>query len=147
MKPVLSTPAKPWLDLAPPARRSLISLTPLIDVVFILLVFFMLAASFHDWRAIDLGAPAKTASQKPPSLEKSVLIEVRANDLRVSGETVSLQGLKAKLSPLLSNSKAPRIFIRPDRGVALQQAVRVLDLLSEIGATKVSMIRGRERNP
>ena len=32
----------------------LISLTPLIDVVFILLVFFMLASSFLDWRSIDL---------------------------------------------------------------------------------------------
>ena len=40
-------------------RRALIGLTPLIDVVFILLVFFMLASSFLDWRAIDLTAPAR----------------------------------------------------------------------------------------
>ena len=43
-------------------RRPLISLTPLIDVVFILLVFFMLASSFLDWRSIDLNAPAQAAA-------------------------------------------------------------------------------------
>lgn len=38
-----------------PRRRPSINLTPLVDVVFILLVFFMLAFSFMEWRAIDLN--------------------------------------------------------------------------------------------
>ncbi|MGK0476314.1 MAG: biopolymer transport protein ExbD, partial [Oleispira sp.] len=38
-----------------PKQRNLISLTPLIDVVFILLVFFMLTSSFVEWKFIDLG--------------------------------------------------------------------------------------------
>ena len=46
------------LAAAAQKKRPLISLTPLIDVVFILLVFFMLASSFLDWRSIDLSTPA-----------------------------------------------------------------------------------------
>jgi biopolymer transport protein ExbD len=43
----------------------LISLTPLIDVVFILLIFFMLAASFLDWRAVDLNVTTGVNSATP----------------------------------------------------------------------------------
>ncbi|OOC09384.1 ExbD/TolR family protein, partial [Thioalkalivibrio halophilus] len=50
---------QPTLDTGRPRRRNLISLTPLIDVVFILLVFFMLASSFLDWRAVELEASMK----------------------------------------------------------------------------------------
>ncbi len=45
-------------------RRALISLTPLIDVVFILLVFFMLPSSFLDWRAIDLDPPGQAQQRR-----------------------------------------------------------------------------------
>ncbi|MBO8087018.1 MAG: biopolymer transporter ExbD, partial [Marichromatium sp.] len=44
------------LDLARRVRRNPISLTPLIDVVFILLLFFMLASHFDQWRALALDA-------------------------------------------------------------------------------------------
>ena len=54
-----SLPAMPLFRVLPNSRRrALISLTPLIDMVFILMVFFMLASSFQTWRAI-----AVTASQ------------------------------------------------------------------------------------
>ena len=44
-------------------RRSLISLTPLIDVVFILLIFFMLASSFSTEEAIELSMPGSGAAE------------------------------------------------------------------------------------
>ena len=65
-------------------RRPLISLTPLIDVVFILLVFFMLASSFLDWRSIDLNAPAQAAAG--PAIEGALLVEIHPDRLLLSGE-------------------------------------------------------------
>ena len=53
-----------------PSRRRLISLTPLIDVVFILLIFFMLASSFLDWRAIGLDAPADATAGAAGELDR-----------------------------------------------------------------------------
>jgi biopolymer transport protein ExbD len=50
LNPDLCNP--PRLAAKQPPRRAVVSLTPLIDVVFILLVFFMLASSFVKWRAI-----------------------------------------------------------------------------------------------
>ena len=45
-----------------PVHRRAISLTPLIDVVFILLLFFMLSSTFIQWRQIDVSAPTEASS-------------------------------------------------------------------------------------
>ncbi|MDP7242489.1 MAG: biopolymer transporter ExbD, partial [Rhodospirillales bacterium] len=70
----------------------LISLTPLIDVVFILLVFFMLASSFLDWRSIDLTVSSGVG--EATSDKRAILISLRSDgSIVVGSEPVSKQGL------------------------------------------------------
>ncbi|MDA1091624.1 MAG: biopolymer transporter ExbD [Proteobacteria bacterium] len=120
----------------------LISLTPLIDVVFILLVFFMLASSFLDWRAIDLsvssGAGAAASSQR------AILISLRSDgSIAVGATPVATQSLQSVIAAKLKGNRAQRIVIRSDPGVQLQRAVDTLDLVRRIGATNVSLSRKR----
>ena len=124
-------------------RRSLISLTPLIDVVFILLVFFMLASSFLDWRSITLAAPSAEASAAP--MEGAVLVEIRPSGLRLAGRTLSLDALEAGLRARLAEKPDQAVFVKPAAGIPLQDAVAVLDRLSAAGVTKLSLIRDRAR--
>lgn len=121
--------------------RPLISLTPLIDVVFILLVFFMLASSFLDWRAISLDAPATAAAGA--SMEGALLIEVRADGLRLGGETLSLDALAGRAARQLEKKPDRRVLIRPDTGVDVQRVVAVLDRLAAAGVGNMSLIRDR----
>src|SRR3546814_1065083 len=72
-------------------RRASISLTPLIDVVFILLIFFMLASSFLDERAIEIDSPA--AALGGTSLEGALFVELRGDGLRSEEHTSELQSL------------------------------------------------------
>jgi biopolymer transport protein ExbD len=118
----------------------LISLTPLIDVVFILLVFFMLASSFLDWRAIDLDTPAQTASQT--SLEGAILVEVRRDGLRLSGRSVDRAQLASQVAERLETRPDRPVLVKPADGVVLQEAVDVLDRLTAAGVTELSLIRG-----
>lgn len=120
-------------------RRPLISLTPLIDVVFILLVFFMLASSFLDWRAVDLNAPAEAKARG--SMTGALLVEVRADGLRLSGEMVSLDTLAARVGARLAQKPDQRVLIKPAAGVVLQETVHVLDRLAAAGVTDLSLIR------
>lgn len=129
----------PRLAVRPAGRRPLISLTPLIDVVFILLVFFMLASSFLDWRAIDLDAPATPGIAA--SAEGAILIEVRPNGLRFAGRTVGLEDLAGRISRRLAERPDQRILVRPARGVALQDAIAVLDRMSRAGAARITLVR------
>lgn len=120
-------------------RRSLISLTPLIDVVFILLIFFMLASSFMEWRSIQLIAPAPAATGS--AWERALLVEIRPNGLRLSGEAVSLEMLAARVGERVAAKADQRVLVRPSPGVPLQAAVDVLDRLAAVGAVKLSLIR------
>ncbi|MEX0923991.1 MAG: biopolymer transporter ExbD [Rhodovibrionaceae bacterium] len=128
---------------SPPRRRALISLTPLIDVVFILLVFFMLASSFLDWRSIALNAPAQTA--EGVSMDGALLVEVRQLGLRLSGESLSLDELQLRLRARLAEDPDRPVLVRPASEVTLQQVVRVLDAVKEAGVVELSLIRGAGR--
>ena len=120
----------------------LISLTPLIDVVFILLVFFMLASSFLDWRSVDLtvssGLGAATSAQR------AILISLRSDGtVAVGSKPVAKQTLRSVMTEKLAENREQRIVIQSDPGVSLQRAVDTLDLVRTIGATDVSLSRKR----
>lgn len=123
-------------------RRAVISLTPLIDVVFILLIFFMLASSFLDWRAIDLAAPGRAAAGS--SMDGALLVEVRPQDLRLSGQQVSLDQLADRIQSRLTERPDQKVLVKPAAGVALQRAIDVLDRLAGAGVSDLSLIRAAD---
>ena len=125
-------------------RRTLISLTPLIDVVFILLVFFMLASSLQDWRAIELVTPARAEVPGVP-MEGALLIEVRPDGLRLSAEPVSLDELLDRVGRRVTGQPDVRVLVKPAHGVVLQETVRVLDALAATGVTGLSLMRDPDR--
>ncbi|MDH3282469.1 MAG: biopolymer transporter ExbD [Gammaproteobacteria bacterium] len=121
-------------------RRPIIGLTPLIDVVFILLIFFMLASSFLDWRAIPLEVPR--AGLEPSSEVPGILVRIaRGGEIDLNGIPVTSGGLARQLARLLQSSPNVRVLVQPQAGVPLQQVVRVLDDLSGAGARHVSLVR------
>lgn len=119
-------------------RRSLISLTPLIDVVFILLIFFMLASSFSTDQAIQLAMPAagSTEGALPGSL-----VRVKRDGLDLNGEPLNLDELYTRAQRLARAPGGRQFLVQPDRGVPLQRLVAVLDVLEQSGAPSVSLVR------
>lgn len=121
-------------------RRALVSLTPLIDVVFILLVFFMLASSFLDWRAIDLTPPGE-AAKTTATQSVSMLIDVTEDGLRLGGQAVELAVLLTQVQQELTDKADRPVVVRPQAGVSLQEVITLLDRLAAIGVTKLSLNR------
>lgn len=125
-------------------RRPLVSLTPLIDVVFILLVFFMLASSFLDWRAIDVSAGA--GGTAAPSPRGALLVELRADGgLRLGGESLSADALSERIAARLARNPDQRVLVKPRPGVPLQNAIDLLERLTGAGVRDVSFIRDGAR--
>lgn len=122
-------------------RKHSISLTPLIDVVFILLVFFMLATSFTDWRPITLatGTSDAAASDKPPAV-------VRVD----SGGVLSYDGeryddarrLAQRLNTARKNDDVSAVIVQPDAEATLDVTVAALDALSGAGVAPMSLATG-----
>jgi len=123
-------------------RRPGIGLTPLIDVVFILLVFFMLASSFTDWRTISLAPP--TGASAEATMEGAYLIEIREDNVRLAGQVVPLEAMAAELARAVAEGDSARVLLKPEAGVPLQRAITVLETLTARGIQDIRFVRAPE---
>jgi len=116
----------------------MIGLTPLIDVVFILLIFFMLASSFLDWKGFEMSVAVTDGKSTSQSDVRPVTINVDANGkLSLNGEAVSLSALAPML--VRDHASAP-VRLRPINGANLQHLIEVMDALGRGGVTDVDLV-------
>jgi len=122
----------------PPSTKPLISLTPLIDVVFILLIFFMLASSFLDWRTIEMTV--STAGEKSQSTDLPPLIVKTFQDgtVELDGGKHSVLNFVKKLKEEDTDLDQKTILLKPQEEVSLQTSVNILQSFIQSGITKVS---------
>jgi len=104
-----------------------LDLTPLIDVVFILIIFFLVTSSFKQKDfALNLTLPDAKASQIKIKKEQ-INIEVNEKDLSYMGNKITFLQLQAKLEKI-KNQKSP-IIVKIDKKVRYDRVIEVLDLL------------------
>lgn len=112
--------------------------TPLIDVVFILLIFFMVTSVFKkDELALVLDLPTSNASSKEVSKDE-VSIELSSNSIAYKGKIVSLSQLENKLS--LITQKDNSIIFRIDKKVPYEKVVEILDILQKYDLHNLALI-------
>ncbi len=118
-------------------RRAL-RLAPLVDVVFLLLVFFMLVARLERHQAIVVEPPAEAGAG---SLRGSVLVRLGADGgVDLNGRPLPLEALPRALAPLLRREPEPAVLVQPSPTAALQSLVRVIDVLTGAGAERVTLV-------
>jgi biopolymer transport protein ExbD len=112
-----------------------LNLTPLIDVVFLLLIFFLVATRFaQDDRELPVQLPS-AASAVPMTMEPNELVvNVDASgDYMVRGERTSLQRIEGILTQAVANNPVNQmVIIRGDKNVAFQSIVAVMDLCTKV---------------
>lgn len=121
---------------AQPQPRRRPSLTPMIDVVFLLLVFFMLAARFGQEGALDLRIAGAATSewQGPPRL-----VRIAAEGLFINGQPTTPSALEQSLSRLTETASDP-ILLRADEGVGLQRLLDVMAGLEAAGFANLVLV-------
>ena len=132
-------PPPSLLASRPARRRTVIGLTPLIDIVFILIVFFMLASSFFSWRSVLLDAPVRPGGAS--AMNGALLVELRPDGLRLSGEAVTADQLVSRLSARLVRKPGQRVLVKPAVGVSVQDVVSLVDRLAAAGVSGLSLVR------
>ncbi len=118
--------------------HSHLDMAPLIDVVFLLLVFFMLTSTFLVPEAIELELPtSKTASN---SEQLPIVISSDASgQLRLNGEAVDLAKLAETLRPLLENEPEQGITLRSDRQTPLSRLLKIMDEIRAAGGRNIAL--------
>jgi len=120
------------------ALRSL-SLTPLIDVIFMLLLFFMLATNFERWRSVQVQAPAASAPAQPSTQQKNVWIRVGQNRLELAGVKIPLNQLGASVQRAQSGSPDATVVVLTEPAVQTQRLIDVLDALRLAGVSQPTL--------
>ena len=121
------------------SRPQQLNLTPLIDIVFLLLVFFiyaMLSMAVH--RSLPVQLPSSSSARIDKS--EQVSITVRSDGaVYVDKEPVSLEILARVLTERTAASQSPRVLLFGDRNVSYQRLFSVLDRIQEAGISQVSL--------
>lgn len=120
-----------------------IGLTPLIDVVFILLLFFMLASSLADWRVLEVVMPeARPQATPPPSstVRNLVVVAVAADGaLSIDDEAVTPESLAQRLTARAAADPTLRVHVRPVEAAPMQAVVSALEAAGQSGAASVEV--------
>lgn len=116
------------------------NLTPLIDIVFLLLVFFMLTSHFVQDQAIDIDLPVADSGM---AVEEENLLELVINaegQFLIDDHFVTAESLEGVLREKLRDRSDKQLRVRGDRGAPLGQAVTVLDAARKAGASGVDIV-------
>ena len=122
-----------------------INLTPLIDVVFLLLIFFMVSTTFDTTSQLKIKLPEANQSQTPETaLKISLMIDAKGNYFVNSRELTNNKSatLKAALERSLINGKIP-VVIQSDAASPVQSLVTAMDVVGQLGLPQVSIATTR----
>lgn len=118
-------------------RRARVDMSPLIDIVFLLLIFFAVTTTFLEQSAMDLELPESSTSEAMQSTR--IVVEITASgEIRLQGEAVTVEQLEARIGDL-SEEERERITVRADSSIELGLAVKVIDALRNGGAGGITL--------
>ena len=115
--------------------RVSIELMPLIDMVFLLLIFFLVATTFHqEEREMQIALPyASSAGPINASLREIIINVDQEGEIIVGGRTVSADELRELVEGRVKLNPEQKVAVRGDRGTAYANVVRVLDICKAAG--------------
>lgn len=125
-------------------RESLgLDLTPVIDVIFILLIFFIVTSVFKkEELALILDLPTSNAKEMEVKQDQ-VFIELNQNKLAIKGIEVSFESLEDNLKQIKDKNKP--VIVKIDKKVEYQRVVKVLDLLQKYDLTNLALVTNEEK--
>jgi biopolymer transport protein ExbD len=121
-------------------KRFRLDITPLIDVVFLLLIFFMLTFSVQG-QGIDINFPGESTAASEETETPLILKVNEKGFVSINDERIDFEFLVSKLEIKLSPRKDKSLMVEVHKKVPYDLFVRVLDLAKKSGAENFSIIR------
>ncbi|UWQ26958.1 biopolymer transporter ExbD (plasmid) [Leisingera aquaemixtae] len=131
------------MTLNRPARpRALISLVPMIDVMLILLVFFMVTSTYLNLDMIPAVKPSEGAAGTPQSPAGTLMIRLGADGVPVlRGTALDAETLQAALAAAVAGEPLTQVVILPSGAAQTQALITVMDSAALAGVTRLRVLR------
>ncbi len=126
-------------DSSDRGTMSQINVTPLVDVMLVLLVIFMVTAPMMQ-QGVQVNLP-KSQAKALPSQEEAVIVSVdRGNKLFINKDEVAPGDLQARLSTLFANRTKKEVFLKADKDVPYGEVVKIMAEIKGAGIERLGMV-------
>ncbi len=129
---------KPFQAIGQQEEENEINITPMLDVVFIMLIFFIVTASFVKETGIDVNRPdAQTAV---PKEKANILIAIGPNgDIWIDRRRIDIRAVRANIERLKAENPQGSVVIQADKKAVTETLIAVMDAARQAGVYNVSI--------
>jgi len=125
-------------------RKVIINITSLIDVLFLLLIFFMVSSTFVEQPGMKLELPESKSSSTEKI--KELILEINSDQsMALNEEAVTIENLEEKFKSLLPSLEEKSLVLKADRNVPHGTVVKVMDMAKLSGLEKLIIATQVER--
>ncbi len=120
-----------------------VNVTPMLDVVFIMLIFFIVTASFVKESGLDINRPdGQTQNDEDDKDKKSILVQINGQDqIRVGPRVVDLRAVRPNIENLLAEDPNKSVIVRVDENASNGVFVTVWDQAKQAGAANPVLVQ------
>ena len=125
----------------PRSRATNLSLTSMLDVIFLLLCFFVTSSVFSQWESeISIRLPEAKNSEDPDRLPGEIIANVtKEGNVRINGMQISLTELESRLEKIAKFYPGQAVIIRADKDVKYENLIKVVDACRAAGVWNFSL--------
>ncbi len=118
-----------------------INMTPMLDIVFIMLIFFIVTATFIKESGIDMNKPDNTQEQEQDDENKSILITIDNNNvIRINQRRVDIRQVRANIQRLYAENPEAAVVIRPSARTYTGIVVEIYDQAKSADVEAVAVV-------
>ncbi len=128
--------------MAAPRRKGVmaeINVTPLVDVVLVLLIIFMVTAPMMQ-QGLDVNLPKASAKALPAEEEKMIVTITKKQEVYLNKTKFAVNDLRPKLQAIYADRTRKEIFLKADRDVSYGFVVQVMAEIKKAGIEKLGMV-------
>ena len=118
-------------------------MTPLIDCVFLLLIFFMVTTVFLQTKGLEVDMPADSQAEEEKKKDVNVAID-QFGKIQIGGQDVLREELKEKLGEAVEEANNENIIIQADGECAQKDVVYVVDSARQVGIEGIAFVQEEE---
>tara|TARA_R110001592_G_scaffold22955_1_gene90688 strand:- start:171 stop:596 length:426 start_codon:yes stop_codon:yes gene_type:complete len=118
-------------------RRATINITSLIDVMFLLLIFFMVSSVFRDTIGLDITLPTASTAENQQEAPHDIFITSEGNITFGKQEGLSLEELEGAIRALVAEEPDARMALTADAKSSYEDFVAVIDIARKAGGEKL----------
>jgi len=130
-----------------PVEEPTLNLTPMIDIVFLLIIFFMVGTQFAEMeRSIDVQLPTVSSLTPLTGVPDAKVVDIKQNGIiEYEGTEVTLESLQTTLEQAQANYTAQAVILRGDNRCAYQQIMNVIAVCKRAKISSISLANKPEQ--